>query len=245
MLAMRRCKGRRVTRDENTNDNNNVCDSVNSVSNSEAYENTNDNNNVCDSVKCVTNSDEAKDLSFPKLEVWTGIMQFDDMSSIIPTVGAVNIPICESPLSDERRDSESPSPGEIPDNESSCSVPSCLEGLFDDESVNKLCEGIMLESPSIPTAESPVTLPQEICDCGSPGGSIEIVSGYYSSGDEDELSVLYESYGSHIKVKPYDTKKRRALSEEISIFDNISQKTMLVTPVGNRAVGSIQNLCVS
>ena len=99
----------------------------------------------------------------------------------------MNIPICESPLSDERRDSESPSPGEIPDNESSCSVPSCLEGLFDDESVNKLCEGIMLESPSIPTAESPVTLSQEICDCGSPGGSIEIVSGYYSSGDEGEL----------------------------------------------------------
>ena len=188
MAAVRRCIGRRVTHYENTYDNNNVCDSVNCVSNSEAYENTNDNNNnVCDSVKCVTNSDEAKDLFFPKLEVWSGIMQFDDMSSIIPTVGAVNIPICESPLSDERRDSESPSPGEIPDNESSCSVPSCLEGLFDDESVNKLCEGITLESPSIPTAESPVTLRQEICDRGSPDGSLEIVSGYYSSGDEGEL----------------------------------------------------------
>ena len=205
MLEMRRCRGRRVTRDENTNDNYNVCDSVNSVSNSEAYENTNNNNNVSDCVNCVTNSDEGIDLSLPKLEleVWTGIVQSDDMSSIIPTVGAVNIPIRESPLSDEMRDSESPLPGEIPDsesplpgeipdNESSCSVPSCLEGLFDDESVNKLCEGIMLESPSIPTAESPVALPQEICDFGSPGGSLEIVSGYYSSGDEGELSVLYE-----------------------------------------------------
>ena len=194
MAGMRRCKGRRVTHDENTNDNNNVCDSVNSVSNSEAYENTNDNNNVCDSVNsvtnsdeaidlsfpklevwtgivqfyentndnnnvcdsvnCVTNSDEALDLSFPKLEVWTGIVQFDDMSSIIPTVGAVNIPIRESPLPDEIRDSESPLPGEIPDSESPCSsVPSILEGLFDDESMKKLCDGIVLESPSIPTAE--------------------------------------------------------------------------------------------
>ena len=302
MLAMRRCKGRRVTRDENTNDNNNVCDSLNSVSNSEAYENTNDNNNVSDCVNCVTNSDEPLDLSFSKLEVWTGIVQFNDMSSIIPTVGAVNIPISESPLSDEMRDSESPLPGEIPDSESPlpgeipdsespCSVPSCLEGLFDDESVDKLVEGIMLESPSIPTVgavcyigspdsglklsdsavslstdspvtlpqeirdcgspgtsieiacysgspdsglkpsdsavslstDSPVTLPQEIRDCGSPGSSIEIVSEYYNSGDEDELSVLYESYGSHIKVKPYYPMKRLVLSEEINIFDNISQ----------------------
>ena len=132
MLEMRRCRGRRVTRDENTNDNN-VCHSLNSVSNSEAYENTNDNNNVSDCVNCVTNSDEPLDLSFSKLEVWTGIVQFNDMSSIIPTVGAVNIPISESPLSDEMRDSESPLPGEIPDSESPCSVPSCLEGLFDDE----------------------------------------------------------------------------------------------------------------
>ena len=254
MLLMRRCIGKRVTRDENTNDDNNVCDSLNSVSNSEAYENTNDINNVSDCVNCVTNSDEALDLSFPKLEVWTGIVQFNDMSSIIPPVGAVNIPICESPLSDEMRDSESPLPGEIPDSESPCSsVPSILEGLFDDESANKLCDGIELESPSIPTVgavkipekicyrgspdsgvklsdssvsvstDSPVTIPQEIRDCGSPGSSIEIVSEYYNSGDEDDLSVLYQSYGSHIKVKPYYPMKRLELSKEINIFDNISQ----------------------
>ena len=129
MLAMRRCKGRRVTRDENTNYNNNFCDSDN----------------------CVSNSDEALDLSVPKLEVWTGIVQFDNLSSI-PTVGPVNIPeeICESPLPDEIRDSESPLPDGIPDSESPCSVPSILEGLFDDESMKNCVMGSCLNRLAYP-----------------------------------------------------------------------------------------------
>ena len=232
-------------------------------------ENTNYNNNVSDGDNCVSNSDEAYDCSALDLsiKVWDGIVQFDDLSSI-PTVGAVNIPEeirdSESPLPDEIRDSESPLPDEIRDSESTCSVISILDGLFDDESMKNLCDGIVLESPSIPTvgavkipeeiryrgspdsgvkvssdsavsvsSDSPVKLPQEIRDCGSCDSSIEIVSEYHDSGDEDDLSVIYESYASKINIKPYDPpfseshasqiNKKLVLSEEFNIFDNISQ----------------------